>query len=598
MAEEKSSWKRFQRLGFDSKKFSRRARRAETSTTRHAHKFVLSKLDSLRSVKQHIILWLVIVGVLIAAVALQMLWYQKAYRAEAWSSGGTYAEAVLGPVNTLNPLYATTNAELSASKLIFSSLLRYDRSGHLSNDLAQNMTVSNKGRTYTVTLRDDAHWSDGKKVTAQDVTYTVGLMKSPEVRSIMAGTWADIQAEAPDDHTVVFTLPGSYAAFPHALTFSVLPKHVLDKVAAGELRQNTFSVAPIGSGPFSVRLLQIAPDADHKIVYLTANKDYYKGAPKLARFELHAYGQQEDMARAVRTGEVNAAVDAGITNDALPKGFKATQFPLKSGVYALLNTESSYMKNVKVRLALQVGTDTTALRKSLPYPVPALHLPFTNGQLTGTKIPPSPAYNPAKAKQLLTKAGWKIKKNQSIRVNKKNQPLELRVVTVKDTIYEKVIEQLAGQWRKLGIDVKTEVSDPTSATQDFVKTTLQPRDYDVLLYELVIGVDPDVYAYWHSSQASPQGYNFSNYKSDVSDDALSSARARSEKDLRNEKYKVFARQWIKDAPAIGLYQSVMRYVYRTSVHPLIPQNGIPSSADRYSDILYWSALQTPVYKTP
>jgi len=594
VADEKG-WKRFQRLGFDSKKFSRRARRAETTTARHAHKFVLSKLDSLRSARQHITLWLLLIVVLIGAVALQMYWYQQAYRATAWKEGGTFAEAVLGPISTLNPLYATTPAEQSASKLLFSSLYRYDDTGNLADDAATSMTVSPDGKKYTVTIRDDVSWSDDVKLTADDVVFTVDLMKSPEVRSVMYNNWVDVSADAIDTRTVVFTLPAPYASFPHALTFSVLPKHVLETVPAGAIRSNAFSVSPVGSGPFTLRLLQIAPDRQHKIANLSASENYYRGTPKLTRFELHAYNEQDDMTRALQTGEVNAA--AGIANaEALPDSFVVKQYPINSGVYAIFNAKSQILADSKVRKALQVGTSTTDVRRSLNMPVPELHLPFINGQISGADVPKIPKYNVAQAKKLLDEAGWKIPKGQAIR-QKKGVPLLLSVATVKDSDYENALEELAGQWRSLGIEVRTVIKDP-SVTQDFVQNTLQRRDFDVLLYELVIGVDPDVYAYWHSSQASQLGYNFANYRNDISDDALASARSRSEPALRNEKYKVFAEQWLKDAPAIGLYQVVMQYAYRPSVMPDIRVGGTPAETDRYADVIYWAAEQVPVYKTP
>ena len=603
MADEKGSWKRFRRTGFDSKKFYRRMRRAETTTTRHAHRFVLSKLDSLRNAKQHIILWLLIVGVLIVAVALQMIWYQQAYRTMAWKSGGTYAEAVLGPIDTLDPLYVSTKAELSASRLIFSSLYRYDDTGHLSGDLATSLNSSKDGREYTATLRHDAHWSDGVKVTADDVVFTVNLMKSPDAQSVMyrTGSWANVTATAVDEYTVKFTLPAPNAPFPHALTFSVLPEHLLSDIAPGMLRQNSFSISPVGSGPFTVKLLQVSPDRKHKIVNLSASENYYRGSPKLTRFQLHAYASTDDMTHALRTGEVNAVADIDASTSSLPKGVTVKDIPIDSGVYGLFNTTAGPLKNKLVRQALQVGTDTKDVRQAVDYPTPPLHLPFVNGQLTGAGIPVEPHYDAKRAEQLLTKAGWKLAKGSDIRQDKHKKPLTLQVVTVKNSVYEKVLERLAGQWRKLGIDVKTTVADPDSSTEDFVQGTLQPRNYDVLLYERVIGADPDVYVYWHSSQATELGYNFSNYKSDVSDDILSTARSTNDPRLRNEKYKAFARQWMKDAPAIGLYQSVMRYAYRSSVQPVIPRpttTGLPSSAERFSDILYWSAQQVPVYKTP
>lgn len=598
MADEKGSWKRFQRVSFDSKKFSRRALRAENTTTRHAHKFVVGKLDSLRNVKQHVIAWLAIVGLLVAAVALQMFWYQQAYRTTAWKDGGTYAEAVLGPITTLNPLYASTPAEQSASKLLFSSLYAYDDTGSLADDLATSLSVSQSGKEYVVKIREDVKWSDGTKLTAKDVVFTVNLMKSAEVRSVMYGNWIDVTAEAMDDRTIKFSLPAQYASFPHALTFSVLPRHILQDTPEGSIRQSTFSVAPIGSGPFSLRLLQNSPDGSHKIVNLSAAPEYYKGTARLARFELHGYNEQEDMTRALQTGEVNAAAGTNLQKADLPSSFSVKQYPVNSGVYAMFNSDGEILKEKKVRQALQVGTDTADVRKAVGYDVPDLYLPFVDGQLTGGDIPSPVAYDVSKAKSLLEQAGWKLAEGQSIRQNASGQPLQLTVVTVKDVTYEKVLERLAGQWRELGVKVNTQIKDPSSPTQDFVQTTLQPRAYDVLLYKLVIGVDPDVYAYWHSSQTSRLGYNFANYRSGPADDALSSARTRTELDLRNEKYKDFAKQWLSDAPAIGLYQSVMQYVYRPSVQPDIKQRGVPAEADRYNNVRYWSAQQLPVYKTP
>ena len=598
MADEKGSWKRLQRVKFDSKTFSKRALRAENTSTRHARKFVVGKLDSLRNVKQHVIAWLAILGVLIGAVALQMFWYQQAYRTMAWKDGGTYAEAVIGPIATLNPLYASTPAEQSASKLLFSSLYNYDDTGNLSDDLATSMTVAQSGKEYVVTLREDAKWSDDVKLTAQDVVFTVNLMKSADVRSVMYGNWLEVTAEAMDDRTVKFTLPAQYASFPHALTFSVLPRHVLEDVPQGSIRQSTFSVSPVGSGPFTLRLLQNSPDGRHKIANLSASSNYYKSSPRLARFELHGYNDQDDMMRALQTGEVNAAAGTNAQRSDLSKIYTTKEYPVSSGVYALFNSERVALKDQKVRQALQVGTNTEDVRDAIGYRVPSLYLPFVDGQLQGDDIPAAVGYDVEKAKTLLDQAGWTIPSGQSVRQNAAGQQLELTVVTVKDATYEKVLERISGQWRELGIKVSTDIKDPSGPGQDFVQSTLQPRDYDVLLAKLEIGADPDVFAYWHSSQATRSGRNFANYRSAVADEVLSSARTRSEPELRNEKYKSFAQQWLNDAPAIGLYQSVIQYVYRPSVLPDIKSNGMPSEVDRYSNVRYWSAEQLPVYKTP
>jgi len=175
--------------------------------------------------------------------------------------------------------------------------------------------------------------------------------------------------------------------------------------------------------------------------------------------------------------------------------------------------------------------------------------------------------------------------------------LKLSVVTTKNSDFERVLSALAEQWRGLGVTVTTSIVDPTDPAQNVVQNILQPRSYDVLLYQLTIGGDPDVYAYWHSSQAS-RGFNFSNYSNPISDDALTSARTRLEPDLRNAKYATFAKQWMADAPAIGLFQATTQYAYSKSVHAMPEGEVLVSAADRYADVLYWSVGQRIVHRTP
>ena len=599
MADEKRGWKQFQNVSFDSKSFSKRVKKAEGATVRHAHKFILTRLDSIRSARRHIIIWLLLVGVIISAVGLQFMWFRQSYQAVAAADGGTYAEASLGPIDTLNPLFASTSAEIASSKLLFSSLYTHDKTGALHGDLATSTNIDGGGKIYTIKMRSDARWHDGQLLTANDVAFTVDLMKNPQTRSSLRVNWKDVTVKAVDDTTVQFTLPAVYASFPQALTFAVLPKHLLKDVAAGGVRENTYSRAPIGSGPFVFRFLQPATSANglHKVVHMAANPDYYKGVPRLGRFEVHAYNSQDNLLQALRTGEVSAAADVQGAAAAQidTHNYKVTTQPVDSGVYALLNNNSPIMKEKAVRKALQVGTNTKEIRDALGSSIPALSLPFINGQIAGSDVPQVPAYDAKGAAALLDAAGWKMAGN----VRKKDgKDLAFAVTTTKNPQYEKALEVLVGQWRKLGIVVSTNVVDPNDPSVNFVQNVLQARNYDVLLYELVIGADPDVYAYWHSSQIGVSGYNFANYANVAADAALASARSRLEPDLRAAKYKAFAGEWIQDAPAIGLYQSTVNYVSNINVRSVDPTAKLVSSTDRYSNVLYWSVNERSVYKTP
>jgi peptide/nickel transport system substrate-binding protein len=593
---EPNKLRRIPKMSFNSKDLSRRMKRVEGATVKHARRFVFKRLDNFREVRRRIALWVLTIGIIIGATGLQYMWYQNNYRTTANAVGGTYAEAVLGPVDTLNPIFAQSSAEETASELLFSRLVTYDKSGKINYDLADSMTMSPDGKTYTFTIRPDARWDDGMYVRARDVVFTVNLLKNPASRSTITG-WDDVIAKEVDSRTVAFELPAVYAAFPHAVRFlPILPEHALRDVEPASLREDSFSSKPIGSGPFTLRLLQeVDANSGRKVIHLAKSESYFKGSPKLDRIQLHVYQDVAAIKRALTTSEVNAATDLTVTDsDSIGnERYLVEHRPINSGVYALMNTLSPVLQDKKVRQALQAGTNTDEVRKKLSPDVPELYLPFIDNQVSGN-VPAKPAFDVAKANQLLDEAGWM--KQGNVRM-KDGQPLTLNVVTTKNNDFEASLEVLATQWRTLGVTVTTNIVDPTDQSQNVVQDILQPRQYDVLLYQLTVGGDPDVYAYWHSSQASA-GLNFSNYKSPISDDALVSARSRSEVDLRNAKYITFANQWLSDAPAIGLYQATMQYVHTKSVHAVSQDSMLVSSADRYGDVRFWSVGDRMVFNTP
>lgn len=590
--DDKPGWKRFE-LKKRSKLLRKHARRVEGVTTRHAHRFLISRWDKVREVRLHIILWMSGVGALIAIVGLQMVWFQQSYVTKAAVGGGTYAEAVKGPIQTLNPLFATTPAELSASHLLFSSLYTTDTTGHLKGDVATTMTNENS-KVYTVSLRHDARWQDGQKLTAADVIYTVGLMKNTAVHAVMAASWQSIAAQRIDDYTIKFTLPASYAAFPQALTFSILPQHVLKSVDPASLREAAFSSAPIGSGPFSLRLLQtLSQSSGRKVVHMDANRDYYDGPPLLDHLQLHAYNDDDSIGTALKTGEVTGASDVAseVASAMNSSRYDTVVRPTNNGVYAIFNTTQAALKDPIVRHALQIGTDTTAMRKQIYGQPQALYLPFIPDQVAGSNAIPAPTYDPAAASKALDGDGWVMR--GGIRM-KGSEKLRLRVVTRKNSDYEVALQELAVQWRKLGVQVDTQIFDTSDPTQNFTTDVLQQRSYDVLLDELVIGGDPDVFAYWDSKGL----LNFSNYSNQTADDALTSARTISDPALRSVKYVAFAKQWLADAPAIGLYQSNYIYIHSKSTQAVQPDEAIISGDDHFANVRYWTAGQGTVYKTP
>ena len=565
---------------------------------RHAHRFVTTRLDRLSGIKRHISGWIFLVTLLVGISAAQWWTFRGAYTEASYSSGGTYSEGVLGPLETLNPLFARSSAEKSAARLLFASLYQYDTSGHLKGDLAQSITIDDTETIYTVNLKKDIKWSDNTDLTAKDVVFTVNLLKNPEARTEITG-WQFVKAELVDSHTVTFTLPSTYAPFMHSLTFPILPSHILEHTSASELREHTYSSSPlVSSGPFTLRLVQDSVgDGSKKTVHMVANPLYHGGEAKLERFQLYVYPTKDDIAKGLRTNEIIATPELvyNAQTEQLKHMYVSSSYSINDGVYALFNSHSPALTSQAVRQALVRSVNTAELRNKLAQSTKPLDGPVLADHING-KLPTAPAYDLKKAKELLDEDGWTATEN--IR-SKDGQKLSLSIVALKGSEYEEVSNILAKIWKdELDIETEVRIVDPTDTAQNVLSSVLQPRNFDVLIYELVLGGDPDVYAYWHSSQATTRGLNFANYSNIIADDALESGRGRATAKQRSDRYQLFAQRWQADVPALALYQPKIDYIQLKSASTIEPDAALVYPTDRYANILYWAVQQQQVYKTP
>ena len=583
------------RLGY--KRLALRVKHAEGATQRHASRFILRRIENVRLVMTEIMIWLAAIALLIAGLGIQYSWNSQGSKKDGAKSGGVYVEGVIGNISTLNPLLAASEPEQAVSRLLFSSLYNYDVTGALHTDLAESMTVKDD-KVYTIKLRNAA-WHDGKKLTAEDVVYTINLIKNPQVRSPLRVNWLDISARAIDDSTVEFMLPAVYAGFSHALTFPVIPKHILQTVSPSSMREADFSSNPVGSGPFAVKRVQTSESTSSTdVVRMEPNTKYYGVVSTLSRLELRAYGNESLLVKAVNSGEVSAASGLSLSaaDNIKSKQYSTKHWLLNKGVYLLMNNRSQTLQDARVRQALRYATDTSSIRATVGDNVARLDTPILQSQIA-QKLPAAPDYNLDKAKALLKEAGWAY--NQGQWKGKDGRPLAVAVTTSSGRDeYKKIVDALKQQWSKLGVDVQLREIDTSSTTTSFVQSVLQPRDYDALLYELELGADPDVFAYWHSSQASASGYNFANYSNRTVDNDLVGGRSRTNSALRAAKYIQFVNQWLNDAPAIGLYQSVGSYVLNNGASIVEPRGSLNTMNDRYADVTTWSTGRASVYKTP
>ena len=582
----------------DSKKLSflEKADIAEKAVISHTKKLFFGRFENLSNVRKLIVVWICVMALLISSIGLFRWLSDRNFSEEVFSRGGTYSEGFLSEIKTLNPIFATTDAEKSFERLAFSRLYSIDSDGSLKGDLAESVETSDNYRNFTIKMRKNATWSDGQKITADDVIFTIKKLKDQNLNPSAYKVWKNVEASKSGDYEVRFKVPSNSSSVLYGFNFSILPEHVLRDISTDKIRESSFSNNPVTSGPFNFKGVQTNSNTNKTTVSLVKNKNYYKGEPYIDNFDIVAFQDEAKLKKALVSGEIVASPNVKINDFSSSEqvGLKSYETSVNRGIYAFLNNSDPILKDAKVRKAIQTGLDMNKIHSKMEY-INNLDYPTLN-KFINTNWLSVPEYNFSQAEKMLDETGW-MKNSKGIR-EKDGQKATINIATTSVYNYKKSAEEIASQLKKLGFDVSSTIIDKDDKLGTFVQTILQPRNYGILIYEIDMGADSDIYPFWHSSQASQKGLNFSNYSDAISDDLLLNARTARTFDDKKTQLTKFTRRWINSSAAIGLGQTKVSYVFRKSVQPYSVENKFVTDIDRYSDVIYWSAKKETLYKTP
>ena len=565
------------------KKFSRVSVKAREEGKEHIKENLIGRVSHIRNIKLLIAEWCLLVAGLVMLAITQAFWSSTSYANDVFVDGGTYTEATIGVVNSMNPLFAVTSSEKVLSKLMFSTLTTIDYSGHLGMGLLESLKASENGKVWTAKLREGLKWSDGRDITNEDVLYTIGLIQNPAVNSIYSSNLENVKVSESEEGEIVFKLPSQYADFASALEFPLVPKHELDDSQAKTLVEDDFSIKPVTSGPFTFNARQASTTGDDETIFLSANPYYRLGKPMLNSFAVRAYPDKTKVISAVNAGAVTATAElSGSEADKITSSnYLRRDSGINSGAFMFFNIASDNVKNKDLRNAIRQGIDMSAIRSAAPGTV-MIDYPLIESQIKLASSPKLPAYNfdTSKAKVAELTAG---------------KEMTLNVVTVNSGYLPAVADKLKEQLELLGFSANVTTYEEN---QEFIGNIISKRNYDILLYEIELGVDPDLLPYYHSSQASSSGLNLSNYKNALVDDLLIAARETLDYSLRAKKYESFLEYWVNDVPAIGIYQANMTYLYNKNTRAYDNNVRLVTAMDRFSDVLNFAANRSTRSKTP
>jgi ABC-type transport system substrate-binding protein len=252
-------------------------------------------------------------------------------------------------------------------------------------------------------------------------------------------------------------------------------------------------------------------------------------------------------------------------------------------------TSGGILGDTQVRQALVRATNVPGIVNSLGYSTRLVREPLLMGQLAYDPSLGQAGFDLNGARHMLDADGWLVGKN-GVR-SKNGQALTFTLSASDTSEYTSVARQLQHQWQQLGVKLQIQLQDAA----DF-QNTVTYHTYDAVLYGISIGVDPDVFVYWDSSQAdvrSANRLNLSEWKNSAADAALEAGRTRLDPTLRVIKYKPFLQAWQQDAPALGLYQPRLLYLTEGPVAGL-DDHAINNVTDRFDNVQNWEIREAKV----
>lgn len=449
---------------------------------------------------------LVILTSLISVYALE-----RSFLVRVPADGGSLTEGVVGTARFVNPLLAQSDTDRDLVALTYAGLMGRAGSGGLVPVLASGYTLSSDGLVYTFTLRDGITFSDGTPVTADDVVFTVEKAQDPALKSAVYADWANIRAEVVDARTVRFTLPKPYGPFIEDTTLGILPSHLWQDVRSEEFPFVGRTLSPVGAGPFTVDSISRASDGTITEYSLRAFDGYALGRPHLDALTITFFGNQSDLVAAVENGNVDSAY--GVASDTALR----TPYARVFGVF--WNAEKiPALKDETVRHALSLAIDRSAITEGIlgGYGIPTFGpLPASRDAIVST-----PANRIEAATVLLTSAGWERASGGTGLWKKGDATLEIELKTSNVPELKTIASSIQKDWEALGVPTTIVVYAPNELTQDVIR----PREYSALLFGEVIGTDPDLYAFWSTSERADPGLNIAGYSDQAVDALLEKAR--------------------------------------------------------------------------
>lgn len=444
--------------------------------------------------------------------------------------GREFREGVINQPVSFYPMKAENQTDRTVSRLIFRGLFKYNIYGELEPDLVESYQISENGLIYTIKIKENEYFADGKKITSDDVFYSA--INSPSLQGIVI--------DRVDDFTINFTLQDKFSPFLSLLTEGVIQN--------GSLERGN-DLMPVSSGDFRIiRVKRSGPVV--KEVVLHSSK--YNISKLIFRF----YNNEEEIETAAKLEEIDGFMSYDEKNI---ENFENFRFPIVANTYGLffnLDKESVQSRELRSKFSKAINTEEVTINYGIPAEGVISRDFFTNRKLKFDKYDSKYSENLNGQKFVIKAPDYKNNK--------------LIVETIKDNLED-----------KLNLDIEIQLFEPDK----FINEVIRPKEFEIIFFGIETGRDGDRYLNWHSSGKKP-GYNFTNFANPVADKALEDAR--NEVDILKRKVHLdkFQESLDGSVPAIFMYHPFMNYYISKRVTGITDKYTFDVT-DRFNDYYNW-----------
>jgi len=419
--------------------------------------------------------------------------------------GGTITYGALAEPIILNSIFSTDTGSSAIHTLTSFGLVRSGTDLTMRNSIADRWSWDQGRLTWTFWLRPDIVFSDGRPLTSRDVKFTFDTLMHPDYdgprRAAMRHV-AEILTDGPQ--IVRFRMRQVDAPFLFNVAHGILPHHILGNVPVREMRAHAFSRQPVGAGPYL--LDRIVPG---QFAALIRNPNFWMAPrPYIERVVFRRYPDLNVMQAAFESGDIDWFTIQPDDVDRVRRDFAGRvnfrEVPGHAYDYLEINLEHPILRDRRVREALKLALDRPAMIRSVLREfgrvVNSHQIPTS--WASGAANLNTYAYNPARAKELLDEAGWRVPAGARDGIRRRDgsptgEPMRIEVQwSVGNVFRQDAAAMTVRYWREIGVDA-VDRSLEWSVLLDLNERS----QFHVMVIGWSLGLDPDPFNFFHSSQA-------------------------------------------------------------------------------------------------